>query len=234
MKSIIEEAPSILKAIEKAWVRAGNPREFSVKIFEDAQKSFFGLTTAKQAKVGVFFEIEPIQADAHKQDSHKQHLQQPRTKEEPRHPAFAKASSYAGASADRPAGKYVQQSYRDDDAVPFVPHQPAGQAPVPQMSEQKKHRIVWNDEMLTAVSQWLKELLAISNLDSQQPTLTVLDNRLVILFEKPLFDDSAKASDLYRSLSYLLIGMVRSKFKKDFRFLKIVLTDGLRDRDNES
>src|SRR5690349_16687995 len=57
MKSIIEEASSIVKAIEKAWTRAGSPREFSVKIFEDSQKSFFGLTT-KQAKVGVFFEIE--------------------------------------------------------------------------------------------------------------------------------------------------------------------------------
>lgn len=211
MKSIIEEAPSILKAIEKAWVRAGNPREFSVKIFEEAQKSFFGLTT-KQAKVGVFFEIEPIQADSHKQHTQ----QQPRIKEEPRH--------------KRP----VQLQYREQDNAAFTPYQPAGHEPIAPAGEQKKHRISWNDEMLTAVSAWLKELLAISDLNSPQPTLTVLDNRLIILFEKPLFDDPAKASDLYRSLSYLLIGMVRSKFKKDFRFLKIVLTDGQRDRDNES
>jgi predicted RNA-binding protein Jag len=217
MKSIIEEAPSILKAIEKAWARAGNPREFSVKIFEDAQKSFFGLTTAKQAKVGVFFEIEPIQTDSHKPESHKQHMQpQPRTKEEPRHHK-----------------KPMHQSYREDDAVPFVPHQPTGQEHAAPAHEHKKQRISWNDEMLTAVSTWLKELLTISDLDSQQPTLTVLDNRLIILFEKPLFDDPAKSSDLYRSLSYLLIGMVRSKFKKDFRFLKVVLTDGQRDRGNE-
>lgn len=212
MKSIVEEAPSIVKAIEKAWVRAGNPREFSVKIFEEAQKSFFGLTT-KQAKVGLFFEIEPIQADTPHKYTH-----QPKPKDEPKHK------------------KPMQTHYRDQDAVPFVPYQPAPSAShePTQPTEPKKHRVAWNDEMLTAVSIWLKELLAMSDLGSHQPTLTVLDNRLVILFEKPLFDDPAKASDLYRSLSYLLIGMVRSKFKKDFRFLKIVLTDGARDRDNES
>ena len=54
MKSIVEEASSIFKAVEKAWERAGKPADFSVKIFEDSQRSFFGLTK-KQAKIGLFF-----------------------------------------------------------------------------------------------------------------------------------------------------------------------------------
>lgn len=55
MKSIVEEASSISKAIEKGWVKAGSPKEFSVKIYEDAEKNFFGITT-KPAKIGIFFE----------------------------------------------------------------------------------------------------------------------------------------------------------------------------------
>ncbi len=55
MKSIIEEASSITKAIENAWKRADQPDEFSVRIFEIPQKNLFGFTT-KSAKIGIFFE----------------------------------------------------------------------------------------------------------------------------------------------------------------------------------
>lgn len=54
MKSIMEEASSISKAVEKGWQKAGQPKEFSVKIFEEPQKNFLGITT-KTAKIGVFF-----------------------------------------------------------------------------------------------------------------------------------------------------------------------------------
>jgi len=53
MKSIIEEASSVVKAIEKGWNSAGKPQEFSVKIFEEPEKNFWGFTT-KPAKVALF------------------------------------------------------------------------------------------------------------------------------------------------------------------------------------
>lgn len=55
MKSIVEEASSIGKAIEQAWIRAGNPADFSVKIFEESRRNMFGLTT-QSAKIGLFFD----------------------------------------------------------------------------------------------------------------------------------------------------------------------------------
>lgn len=54
MKSIIQEASSIVKAVEKAWLNAGKPQEFSVKVFEHPEKNFIGMTT-KPAKIGIFF-----------------------------------------------------------------------------------------------------------------------------------------------------------------------------------
>lgn len=54
MKSILQEASSLAKAIEQGWVKAGKPKEFSVKIYEEPEKNFFGLTT-KNAKVGIFY-----------------------------------------------------------------------------------------------------------------------------------------------------------------------------------
>ena len=54
MKSIIEQASSIMKAIEKAWDQAEKPKEFSIKVFEKEERNFFGMTT-KPAKIGIFF-----------------------------------------------------------------------------------------------------------------------------------------------------------------------------------
>lgn len=262
MKSIIEEAPSILKAIEKAWIRAGNPVEFSVKIFEDAQKNFFGFSS-KNAKVGVFFEIESIKMDAGRQSSqnpptHTQHAPKPQKEEFKSRGQQPSVSNQRLTSkpATQPTSKQVPTPKTFSKTVGAGALEPAfnelvenlfekSEQPISEVGETseigqqpavlKVRRVAWNDDMLAAVSMWLKDLLAISNLGNHQPTLTVLDNRLVILFATPLYDDPAKASDLYRSLSYLLIGMVRSKFKKEFRFLKIVLTDGIRDREhNES
>ncbi len=54
MKSVIEEGPSIAKAIEQGWIKAGKPKEFSIKIFQEPKKNFLGMTTIV-AKVGIFF-----------------------------------------------------------------------------------------------------------------------------------------------------------------------------------
>ena len=60
LKSIVEEASSIAKAIEKAWQSAGRPSEFTVKVFEQPERSFFGFTK-KPAKVGLFFSGRQVQ-----------------------------------------------------------------------------------------------------------------------------------------------------------------------------
>ncbi|HLB94108.1 MAG TPA: hypothetical protein VJJ81_02575 [Candidatus Babeliales bacterium] len=54
MKSVIEEASSLEKAIEQGWIKAGKPKEFSVKIFQEPVKNFLGMTK-QTAKVGIFF-----------------------------------------------------------------------------------------------------------------------------------------------------------------------------------
>ena len=60
MKSIIQEASTINKAIEQAWIRADKPKEFSIKVYEEEEKNFLGITT-RSAKIGIFFEEKVIQ-----------------------------------------------------------------------------------------------------------------------------------------------------------------------------
>ncbi|BDC35246.1 hypothetical protein Noda2021_12040 [Candidatus Dependentiae bacterium Noda2021] len=72
MKSMMEEASSVFKAIENCWSRAGKPEEFTVKILELPQKNFLGITT-KAAKIALFFNqpassgIQSVEQPRHKQ-----------------------------------------------------------------------------------------------------------------------------------------------------------------------
>ncbi len=91
MKSIIEQASSIMKAIEKAWNQAEQPKEFSIKIFEKEERNFFGMTS-KPAKIGIFFGDKPI--------THEKQPQKPRPEiKECRPSSFASPSHKASVSA---------------------------------------------------------------------------------------------------------------------------------------
>ena len=61
MKSVIQEGTSLVKALEEGWEKAGRPTEFSVKIFQEPEYGFLGLSSKKKAKIGIFFE-EKIEA----------------------------------------------------------------------------------------------------------------------------------------------------------------------------
>lgn len=76
MKSIMEEASSIAKAIETAWNRAGQPTEFSIKVLELPQTSFFGLKTSKSAKVAFFFNEATVTVKAKDSVSQQRNTQQ--------------------------------------------------------------------------------------------------------------------------------------------------------------
>lgn len=58
MKSIIQEGSSIAKAIEQGWIRAGKPESFTIKVLEEAEKNFIGLTK-RSAKVALYYTEAP-------------------------------------------------------------------------------------------------------------------------------------------------------------------------------
>jgi len=60
MKSVMEEASSLTKAIENGWERAGKPREFTIKVLQKPEKNFFGFTT-KSAKIALLFDEKTVE-----------------------------------------------------------------------------------------------------------------------------------------------------------------------------
>ncbi len=58
MKSVIAQGSTVVKAVEEALKKAGQPAEFFVKLLEDAQAGFLGFG-AKKAKIALFFKQNP-------------------------------------------------------------------------------------------------------------------------------------------------------------------------------
>lgn len=73
MKSVIAQGATVAKAVEEAVKKAGNPKEFFIKILQDAQGGFLGFGSTK-AKVALFFKKDELmQRDTEvlSQDSYK-------------------------------------------------------------------------------------------------------------------------------------------------------------------
>lgn len=103
MKSVIQEASTIAKAIEQGWIKAGKPKDFTVKIFEEPKKNFLGFTT-KNAKVGIFIEERQRGGDMRP----KKHVPSHRRQHHPR-------KDRQWSSDQRHEGHPQQQDKRHDD-----------------------------------------------------------------------------------------------------------------------
>jgi len=63
MKSLVQEASTIAKAIKQAWETAGKPRDFSVKVLEQPVYNFLGFTK-RSAKIAFLFEADTVSKES--------------------------------------------------------------------------------------------------------------------------------------------------------------------------
>lgn len=200
MKSIIEEASSITKAIENAWKRADQPNEFSIRIFEMPQKNMFGFTT-KSAKIGIFYDEGKKNNDKphHAQQSSGQnHTPKERVVRQPQQPVVAK----------------------EKEKEPIK--QPQAQAPKPKRVDVEQSE-PWNKDMVSFTQDWLSSVVTKLNVDKKF-TITPERYHLKIAFQKPVFEDENKNRAFFRNCAHLLLQSIRNKFKRPLKGFKIVLT----------
>lgn len=201
MKSIIEEASSITKAIENAWKRADQPNEFSIRIFEMPQKNMFGFTT-KSAKIGIFYdEGKKTTNDKHHYTQpapQQNHVQKERVVKQPQQPIVTKE--------------------KEKEPV----KQPHPQAPKPKRVDAEQSE-PWNKEMVNFTQDWLNSVVTKLNIDKKF-TITPERYHLKISFNQPIFEDENKNRAFFRNCAHLLLQSIRNKFKRPLKGFKIVLT----------
>ncbi|MFI5333252.1 MAG: Jag N-terminal domain-containing protein [Candidatus Babeliales bacterium] len=219
MKSIMEEASSVIKAIEKGWVQAGKPQEFTIKVFEEATKNFLGITT-KPAKIAIFFQesfTKSTEPSAHALGN--QTERQRRTPHE-KQPAFTK-------HGEKRAERNPRHAATGQEKNPTFTKTSSDMSASKQTGEPKTKNIekeTWTPEMVTAAQGWMQGILR--SLDKQQLHFStdVKNYYLKISITTPVFDDADKEKALFRNCAYLIMQSLRNKFKKSFRGFKVILS----------
>ncbi len=203
MKSIMQEASSLMKAIEQAWTTAGKPQEFTVKILEEAQKNFIGLTT-RSAKIALFFgekQTAKIHEPKQRQPRY-QHAKEVREEREPRE-------------------QREPREYREKRHTEQQENQPAQRAEQPR--QQRMQQPLWTEEMVDFSKNWMSENLAIMHKHISF-TIEPQNFHLRITLSSPILDQHDKEKHLLASFSLLLIETLKKNFRSALRGHKIVLT----------
>lgn len=227
MKSIMEEASSVAKAIEKGWVRAGKPQEFSVKVFEEAQKNFIGMTT-KSAKVGLFFEEssrmlsgKPVDKKMPERSADKnQRFKQPERSQKPQQ----QNQNVDRSAQDR---SKTQQQERPSDRQRFEKSQEkppfAKQEQRPAQRDQGPSTSPWSPELVDTAQEWLKGSLSVLGQSNLVFSAEVERYALRVTFPRLITQNNEKEKMLFRSWAYLLMQALRQKYKRPLKGLKVIL-----------
>lgn len=202
MKSLIEEASSVSKAIEKVWIRAGKPNTFSIKIYEEAEKNFFGLTT-KSAKVGIIFDEKTRTVQPDKPSTAPAQPQQKRDRRPQEQKPRSSTSSHTTPKPREPRDTTARVT-SDTSRIPSEP--------------------IISEDMKQVMSAWIKDTLHYMQLPDTSFTLDVSDQLVRVSFDAPLMTDTGRERMILRSMSYLLIATLRNRFKKNLRGLKVIFT----------
>ena len=208
MKSIVEEASSISKAVEQAWKRAGQPTEFSIRIHELAEKNMFGFTS-KPAKIALLY-----------QEEHKN-----KSKPVSHTSSTAPIPSVSKPTVVKTAPKSVQRTETKNESkqIKQATSKPA-RTERSDRQESGETTEPWSAEMIAFASSRLQQLL--EKLDIKNATFQTTPQRyhLKISFAKPIFEEEEKNRIFFRNCAHLILQATRNYFKRPLKGFKTILT----------
>jgi len=214
MKSMLLEASSILKAIEKAWADSGKPREFTIKILEEGEKNFLGFSK-RPAIISIAFDPKKVTIEKEKtapaaQQSTKwgekgRGEQQKNMGSRTPRREFGKPAPSSTSASPRPTKERTFE--RTENKRPFNTDTDFEN---------------WTEELADDVKVVLKE--AVSIMGGAETFTTRLDKKMMMIsFNQPVCERAEDERQLFASLSYMLIQILKKKHKKKFKGYHIIL-----------
>ena len=214
MKSILQEANSIERAIDKAWNQAGKPKEFSIKVLDEGERNFLGLSR-RPAIVTILYKPEKVTSpqnarkeersggereerrdrrermynnrDARQENQAQTRQQEPRRQEQPA------TRRYAGTDEQRTAFQNsLEQGWRDQ----------------------------WKDYVVSE----LRELLRMMGITVMIEASVMNEKTLSITFAQSVLDNDEEQRMLFATLSYLGLQLLKRMYKSRFIGYKILVS----------
>ncbi len=214
MKSMLLEASSVLRAIEKAWTTSGKPREFTIKILEEGEKNFLGFSK-RPAIISIAFDPKKVTVEKEKTASASQYStrwgekgkneQQKNMGSRNSKRDLGKSAANSTSMSQRPAKEKAFERTENKRSV---------------MSEVDIEN--WTEDLANDVKIVLKE--AISIMGGAETFTTRLDKKMMMIsFNQPVCEKVEDERQLFASLSYMLIQILKKKHKKKFKGYHIIL-----------
>lgn len=213
MKSIMHEASSIAKAVEQGWLKANKPQEFSIKILEEPQKNFIGMTI-KSAKIALFFDEKPLRQESKAELRH-EGAARPQRQSRPTNTPIAPREQEPRPS--RPQREAAPRQTREAASEQF-------QNPMNETPARRQYEPQWTPAMVERSREWLTQTLAIAHLSHITFTIEPQNFHLRITLSNHLAEDRDKEKQLLASFAALIIETLKHTFKTGLRGHKIVLT----------
>lgn len=228
MKSLIEEASTIGKAIETAWERAGQPQSFSVKIFENPEYGFFGMTK-KYGKIALFFDENSSQSNVKKKNElspadNKKAKSQKKVQVQEKDPV---------RTQEKIKNDHASMSSKSELVTGNTKHKkepvhPSSNTPSERSKENglKTHNshYVWTDSMVAHVNDIVKEVVNLLDRPDISFNIKNEQHNLKIIFNGLLVNEAHKEYSFYKHFAHLIITALRTKFKTEFKHLRLVLS----------
>jgi len=208
----MQEASSVAKAVQLAWQDAGNPKEFTVKVFEEPVKNFLGMTI-KSAKIGISFQDRA---------SKKRERSRPKAEARPQ-----KSFETNRPSPERKATRSQNQVKQDRPKREARP-QEAVQKERPKKEErpaqERPTKIMWTDDMIKQASEWLSTAMATMSKSDVSFSTQANNYYLRFTFDGQMAETPEKERQLFRSFSFLMMQALKQQLKRPLRGFKVVLT----------
>lgn len=230
MKSLIEEASTIGKAIEKAWERAGKPQSFSIKVFENPEYGFLGITK-RYGKVALFFEEavthEPVKKNTHPSaDPKKNKFAKPEQKNENIVRAKEKQKKESATFAGKNEAEHVQASGLKNQKEKKTSTFPVEIDHAKETLKKQHPQYVWTDGMVAHANGMIKEMIHLLGRADIHFTLQNEHPNLKVIFNGLLVNEANKEYAFYKHFAHIIITSLRTKFKTEFKHLRLVLSRG--------
>lgn len=204
MRSLLVQASSVEKAVEKAWVSAGMPTEFTIKILDFGEKGFLGITK-KQAIVSIIYEPQKQTAVSTVKKQRTQEV----TKRTPRR-------QYPKRQGRREQDKRTPRAKAK-------PKQTDRQQQQQQQQKERPERRFWSDSMTDELSSWITDISKIIGI--QTPIKAQANKKaLTVTFDGYALANKDEEKLLFSSLSYLLIQCMKKKHKKKYQGYQLIVT----------
>ena len=219
MKSITEQGSTVAQAVQKGWEKAGKPKEFSVKVFQEPTTNFFGFTK-EPAKVGIFFDTL-----VHAQKEVAQNHSTPR-----RTVSRSQSVQKVGVAQKEPqrVSPVREQQKRQPqnagtetvDALRSRPEQRASDV----STEEIVSREIWTELLVLHVREWMTDLL--TQMQRGHVTFKTESSQyeLRIIFDRAIIEDHDRQQQAFRSMSMLLMQSLRHKLRRPLRGFRIIIS----------